>query len=63
MPEQTGTGKKGSPHRYWLVAKPPDAFFRSKPSPPSEESISPDPTAAVESTREAVQGRTKGFFR
>jgi hypothetical protein len=29
---QSGAGKRGSPHRYWLLAKPPDAFFRSKES-------------------------------
>jgi hypothetical protein len=44
---QTGTGKKGSPLRYWLVAKPPDAFFRSQPSPSSEESILPSPTGTA----------------
>ncbi len=45
---QSGAGKKGSPHRYWMTAKPPDTFFRSKPSPPSEERICPDPVADAE---------------
>ena len=36
---ESGTGKKGSPHRYWMRARPPESFFRSKPCPPSEESI------------------------
>jgi hypothetical protein len=34
---RTGEGKKGSAYRYWLVARPPDSFFRLRPSPPSEE--------------------------
>jgi hypothetical protein len=50
---QTGTGRKGSPHRYWLVAKPPDAFFRSKPSPPSEERILSDSTPTAGSPMES----------
>jgi hypothetical protein len=50
---QTGTGKKGSPHRYWLIATPPDAFFRSKPPSPSEESMFPNPTVDAESVIDA----------
>ncbi len=29
---QVGGGKKGDPYRYWLIAKPPETFFRSSPS-------------------------------
>ncbi len=34
---EAGEGKRGNPHRYWLIAKPPDSFLRSKPSRASEE--------------------------
>jgi AAA domain len=40
---RTGEGKRGSPYRYWLIARPPVAFFRLRPSPPSEESNAPAP--------------------
>jgi len=38
---RTGTARKGSPLRYWLIAMPPDAFFRSKPQGASKESNAP----------------------
>lgn len=52
---QTGLGKKGSPHRFWLIAKPPDAFFRSKTDHPSEESISHERQATTAETEESQQ--------
>ncbi|MGH2531567.1 MAG: AAA family ATPase [Thermomicrobiales bacterium] len=42
---RSGEGKRGSPFRYWLIAEPPDAFLRSKPSGSSEErNGGPSPT-------------------
>jgi hypothetical protein len=34
---RSGAGKKGDPYRYWLIANPPDAFFRSKDTGSSED--------------------------
>jgi hypothetical protein len=50
---QSGTGKRGSPHRYWLTATPPDAFFRSIGLDPSEERNDP-PGARIPLDRETV---------
>jgi hypothetical protein len=35
---RTGSGAKGSPYRFWLIATPPATFFLSKESGPLEES-------------------------
>ena len=50
---QNGGGKKGSPHRYWLIATPPESFFRFKPPHPSEETNAAATTATATQTRDA----------
>jgi hypothetical protein len=67
---QNGSGKRGSPHRYWLIATPPESFFRSIGLDPSEErndpqgarvpsdceELSPDRGRASEASNGAPEG-------
>ena len=51
---KTGAGKKGSPARFWMIATPPETFFRSYTPRPSEESIAADPPQATGSDAPAA---------